>query len=191
MLRTCSMIRSRSVSSRLEIKKCLGIGAPAMARGKRSSRSIQWLSTRQPECSRDFAKRDGRAELMRACAQVPQAPVTASPQLRRARELLTTLPLNRQEFIQHIQKMHTADPVQGPLNLHWCFSALARVLPPGTGREYFQGVAQTALREGLGMRKVQKALEGIDVWDEVHGRPPKQLPRYHSEPTLHNHTHTL
>ena len=83
------------------------------------------------------------------------------------------------------------DPVQGPLNLHWCFSALARVLPPGTGKEYFQGVALTALREGVAMRRIQKALGGIDVWDVVHGRPKKQLPRYHSEPTLRSHIHIL
>ena len=128
---------------------------------------------------------------MKACAQVPQAPATASPQLLRARELLTTLPMNKQDFIHQLKAIHREHPVQGPLNLHWCFSALARVLPPGTGKEYFRGVALTALREGVGMRKVQKALEGIDVWDVVHGRPLKQLPRYHSEPTLHNHTHTL
>ena len=185
------MIRSHSVSSRLEIKKCIGSGALRMARGKRSSRSILWSSTRQPECSRDFARRDGRAELMRACAQVPPAPATASPQLLRARELLKPLPMNRQDFIRQIKMMHTEDPVQGPLNLHWCFSALARVLPPGTGQEYFQGVAQTALREGVAMRNIQKALEGIDPWDAVHGRPEKQLPRYHSEPTLRSHIRTL
>ena len=162
-----------------------------MARGKRSSRSIQWSSTPLPECSRDFVRRDGRAELMKACAQVPQAPATASPQLLRARELLTTLPMNKQDFIHQLKAIHREDPVQGPLNLHWCFSQLAQVLPPGTGKEYFRGVALTALREGVGMRKIQKALEGIDPWDAVHGRPEKQLPRYHSEPTLHNHTHTL
>ena len=156
------MIRSRSVLSHLEIKKCLGTGGLAMARGKRSSRSMQWSSTRLQECSRDSARRDGRAELMRACAQVPPAPATASPQLLRARELLTTLPMNKQDFIHQLKAIHREDPVQGPLNLHWCFSALARVLPPGTAKEYFQGVALTALNEGVAMRKIQKALKGID-----------------------------
>ena len=99
--------------------------------------------------------------------------------------------MNKQDFIHQLKAIHREDPVQGPLNLHWCFSALARVLPPGTGREYFQGVAQTALREGVAMRNIQKALEGIDPWDAVHGRPEKQLPRYHSEPTLRSHIHTL
>ena len=98
--------------------------------------------------------------------------------------------MNKQDFLHQLKAMHREDPVQGPLNLHWCFSALARVLPPGTGKEYFQGVALTALNEGVAMRKIQKALEGIDVWDVVQGRPPKQLPRFHSEPNLRSRIHS-
>ena len=157
--------------------------------GKRPS--TKWPSTAPSGCSAGFARRDGKATLARVCATLPPAPATASPQLLKARELLTTLPSNKEDFIRHLKIMKGEDPVQGPLNLHWCFSALARVLPPGTGKEYFQGVAQTALREGVAMRKIQKALAGIDPWDVVHGRPRTQLPRYHSEPTLRSHIRTL
>ena len=139
---------------------------------------------------------------MRACAQVPRAPATASPQLLRARELLTTLPQNKQDFRRQIKRMHMEDPVQGPLNLHWCFSALARALPSGTGRDFFLNVAETSLREGVTMRKLRQgwgvygtelglAPGALSPWDVVHHRPEPQLARYNSEPTLRSHSPLL
>ena len=81
----------------------------------------------------------------------------------------------------------------GPLNLHWLFSELARVLPPGTGRDYFLETAKTSLREAVAMRRVRQGWEkyGLQPYDVVHHRAEPWIPRYHSEPTLHSHTHTL
>ena len=160
-------------------------------------RGAQWESTAQPECSQGFARVEGRAQLAAACARVPEAPATASPQLLRARELLKTLPKNREAFIRHLKTMREEDPVEGPLNLHWCLSKLAQVLPHGTGRSYFLQVAETSLREGLAMRKLRTgwAMFGEELgrpmtpWDVVHHRPEQSLPRYCSEPNLHHVAH--
>ena len=155
--------------------------------GKRPS--TKWSSTQPIDCTRDFARRDGRATLARACATLPPAPATASPQLRRARELLTTLPSNKEDFIRHLKQMRAEDPVQGPLNLHWCFSALARALPPGTGQDYFLRVAETSLREAMAMRKLRQGWGqyGMQPFDVVHHKAEPQLARYNSEPILHSH----
>ena len=147
-------------------------------------RSTKWQSTPQRACTRDFVKRDGQAALVRACAALPPAPPTASPQLLQARELLKTLPSNKQEFIEHLKQMRAQDPVQGALSLHWCFSALAQALPPGTGQKYFQRVAEASLSEALQRGWGQY---GLSPWDVVHHTAAPQMPRYNSEPILHNH----
>ena len=101
--------------------------------------------------------------------------------------------MNKQDFIRQIKTMHTEHPVQGPLNLHWCFSALARALPPGTGQEYFQKVAETSLREAVTMRRVRQGWEKYQMtpWEVVHHKPEPQLARYCSEPILRSHIHAL
>ena len=159
--------------------------------GKRPS--TKWSSTRPIDCTRDFTRRDGRATLARACATLPPAPATASPQLLRARELLTTLPNNKEDFIRHLKEMRGEDPVQGNLNLHWCFSALARVLPPGTGRDYFLRVAEKSLREAVAMRRLRQGWGQyiLEPWDVVHHKPEPQVARYNSAPTLRSHTPLL
>ena len=165
-------------------------GRPAMG-GKRPS--TRWQSTAPSGCTLDFARRDGQATLARVCATLPPAPATASPQLRRARELLTTLPRNKEDFIRHLKKMRAEDPVQGPLNLHWCFSALARALPHGTGRDFFLKMAETSLREGVTMRKLRQGWGqyGLEPWDVVNHKPEPQMARYNSAPTLRSHTPLL
>ena len=83
--------------------------------------------------------------------------------------------------------------MQGPLNLHWCFSALARALPHGTGRDFFLKVAETSLREGVTMRKLRQGWGeyGLDPWDVVNHKPEPQVARYNSAPTLRSHTPLL
>ena len=199
MSRICLRFVHSTTHPILRIEKCPCTGRYAMARGKRRSQNTQaqnavsWSSTPLRECSKGFARVNARAELARACAQVPEAPQTASPQLIQARELLKTLPSNREAFIRHLKKMKSEDPIHGPMNLHWCFSALARALPPGTGQDYFLEVAKTSLREGVAMRRLRQGWEqfGRSPWEVVHHRPEPWIPRYHSEPTLHGHTQAL
>ena len=104
-----------------------------------------------------------------------------------------TLPSNKEAFIRHLKEMRGEDPVQGNLNLHWCFSALARALPPGTGRDYFLRMAETSLREAVAMRRLRQGWEkyGREPWDVVHHKPEPQVARYNSAPTLRSHIHTL
>ena len=160
--------------------------------GKRPSTKCA-PSTAPSGCSAGFARRNARATLARVCATLPQAPATASPQLLRARELLTTLPRNKEAFIRQLKEMRGEDPVQGNLNLHWCFSALARGLPPGTGRSFFLDMAEMSLREAVTMRKLRKGWGqyGLQPIDVVNHRPEPQVARYNSAPTLRSHIRTL
>ena len=89
--------------------------------------------------------------------------------------------------------MKGEDPVQGNLNLHWCFSALARALPPRTGRNFFLDTAEMSLREAVAMRKLRQGWGqyGLQPFDVVNHRPEPQVARYNSAPTLRSHIHTL
>ena len=101
--------------------------------------------------------------------------------------------MNRQDFIRQIKTMHMEDPVQGPMNLHWCFSALARALPPGMGQDSFLQVPETSLREGVTMRKLRQGwgAYGLEPIDVVNHKPEPQVARYNSAPTLRSHTPLL
>ena len=125
------------------------------------------------------------------CAARLGASQVKSSQVKAARLLLWQRA--KAKVTQLLKQMRAEDPVQGPLNLHWCFSALARALPSGTGRDFFLNVAETSLREGVTMRKLRQGWGeyGLDPWDVVNHKPEPQVARYNSEPTLRSHTPLL
>ena len=111
----------------------------------------------------------------------------ASPQLKVARLLLRQMgKMDREEFKRRLQALRVSDLVEGPLALHWLFSAIARAAPPGKDRIFFLEQADVVMEEAVAMRKIRKGHSqyGMAPWDVVHHKPPVSIPRYHSCPTL-------
>ena len=111
----------------------------------------------------------------------------ASPQLKVARLLLKLIPkMDEKEFKRRLRALRASDPVEGPLALHWLFSAIARAAPPGKDRIFFLEQADVVMEEAVAMRKIRKghAQYGMSPWDVVHYKPPACIPRYHSCPAL-------
>ena len=111
----------------------------------------------------------------------------ASPQLKVARLLFRQMPkLDSNEFQRRLRALRASDLVEGPLALHWLFSAVARVAGPGKDRIFFLEQADIVMEEAIAMRKLRKGhgQYGMTPWEVVHWTPPPQLPRYHSCPCL-------
>ena len=111
----------------------------------------------------------------------------ASPQLKVARLLLKQMrKMDEKEFKRRLRALRASDPVEGPLALHWLFSAIARAAPPGKDRIFFLEQADVVMEEAVAMRKIRKGHSqyGMAPWDVVHHKPPVSIPRYHSCPTL-------
>ena len=110
-----------------------------------------------------------------------------SPQLKVARLLLIQMrKMDDKEFKRRLQALRASDQVEGPLALHWLFSAIARAAPPGKDRIFFLEQADVVMEEAVAMRKIRKGHSqyGMSPWDVVHYKPPTRLPRFHSCPLL-------
>ena len=115
----------------------------------------------------------------------------ASPQLKVARSLLKLMPkMEANEFKRRLQALRASDLVEGPLALHWLFSAIARAVGPGKDRVFFLEQADVVMEEAVTMRKLKKGHSQYEMspWDVVHWKPPAWIPRYSSCPLLPSET---
>ena len=142
-----------------------------------------------PSCSPYMPRRSRPQDLLECRSTPPVLCGDASPQQRLAHLLLRQLPrLSKAEFQRRLRALRASDPIQGPLALHWMFSTLGKMTPPGPDRRFFLENADIVKEEEVLMRRLRKGWSQLadDPWFAVH--PPKvvSLPRYHSEPTLRN-----
>ena len=94
--------------------------------------------------------------------------------------------MDSNEFQRRLRALRASDLIEGPLALHWLFSAIARVVGPGRERIYFPEQADVVMEEAIAMRKLKKGhgQHSMTPWEVVHWRPPPQMARYHSCPCL-------
>ena len=79
-----------------------------------------------------------------------------SPHLKVARLLLIQMQkMDEKEFKRRLRALRASDPVEGPLALHWLFSAIARAAPPGKDRIFFLEQADVVMEEAVAMRKIR------------------------------------
>ena len=111
---------------------------------------------------------------------VPQLHPNASAQHHHAKILFYMLPrMDQKQFRTAIYKLHNSHPVEGARAVSWLFSTIARRLPR-EDRKNISDAAEQLMEEAVAMRKIGKLWSSETAWEAVHGKEPRQLPRYHS-----------
>ena len=106
-----------------------------------------------------------------------------SVQQRLAETVLQELPrLTAKQNEKYCCAIQKSDAVLGPFAVAWLLGACFRQRPPPQVRCAIDALQ----KDGRQMRKLRKCNEawGMDIYDVVHFREPRQLPRYYSEPLL-------